>query len=161
MRHLASLALAALVAGCAHPWHALDLQPGTPRDEVLARVGQPTAEVPLPGGGRRLQYSWQPMGQHAVMVDLDAAGRLVQARQVLTADDFARIQPDVWTRADVERAFGPPARVDRVASWSGPVLTYRWTDGSDMFYWIYLDAQGVVRRAHPGMEHANGPADRD
>ncbi|WP_374666147.1 hypothetical protein [Ramlibacter sp.] len=161
MRHLAWLALAALVAGCANPWHALDMAPGTPRDEVLARAGRPTAEVPLPGGGQRLQYSWQPMGQHAVMVDLDAGGRLVQVRQVLTAEDFARIQPDAWTRADVLRAFGPPAREDRVASWPGPVLTYRWTDGSDMFYWIYLDAQGVVRRAHPGMEHANSPADRD
>jgi hypothetical protein len=24
-----------------------------------------------------------------------------------------------------------------------------------MFYWVYLDPQGVVRRAHPGMEFLN------
>jgi hypothetical protein len=41
-----------------------------------------------------------------------------------------------------------------VASWNGPVMTYRWRDaqGANMFYWVYLDPQGVVRRAHPGME---------
>lgn len=62
--------------------------------------------------------------------------------------------PGEWTRADVEREFGPPARIDAVASWNGPVMTYRWRDvqGADMFYWVYLDPQGVVRRAHPGME---------
>lgn len=156
-----SAGLAALLAGCANPWRALDLPVGTPRDEVLARAGQPVAQWPLPGGGQRLQYTLQPMGQQAMAVDLDAGGRLVQARQVLTAAEFARIETGSWTRTDVLRAFGPPAREDRVASWDGPVLTYRWTDGGDMFYWIYLDAQGIVRRAHPGMEHANGPADRD
>ena len=28
-----------------------------------------------------------------------------------------------------------------------------------MFYWVYLDPQGVVRRAHPGMEFVNAPND--
>ena len=75
-------------------------------------------------------------------------------RPALTERDFQRIVTGEWTRADVERAFGPPAGVDGVASWNGPVLTYRWRDrqGADMFYWVYLDPQGVVRRAHPGME---------
>jgi hypothetical protein len=33
-------------------------------------------------------------------------------------------------------------------------MTYRWRDvqGANMFYWVYLDPQGIVRRAHPGME---------
>ncbi|RYF42786.1 MAG: hypothetical protein EOO25_05480 [Comamonadaceae bacterium] len=72
----------------------------------------------------------------------------------LTERDFQRIVPGQWTGADVQREFGRPAGVDRVASWNGPVLTYRWRDrqGADMFYWIYLDPQGVVQRAHPGME---------
>ena len=114
-------------------------------------------------GGERLQYSLQPLGQYAWMVDLDPAGRVVRARQVLNAAEFQRIVPDQWTRADVEREFGPPARVDGVASWSGPVLTYRWRDAdrSDMFYWVYLDDRGVVRRAHQGMEFVNAPNERN
>ena len=125
-------------------------------------MGQPGRALPLPDGGQRLQYSLQPGGQHAWMVDLDPAGRVVSARQVLNERDFNRIVPGTWTRADVEREFGPPARVDGVASWNGPVMTYRWRDvqGADMFYWVYLDPQGVVRRAHPGMEFRDRLFDR-
>ena len=152
---LFSLAAATLlVAACASPFGGAGITPGTPREEVLSRMGQPTRVVPLANGASRLQYSLQPGGQYAWMVDLDAAGRVTGARQVLTEREFNRIVPGQWTRADVEREFGPPARIDRVASWNGPVMTYRWKDlqGADMFYWIYLDPQGVVRRAHPGME---------
>ncbi len=137
------------------------MAPGTPREQVLAQAGQPTRVVPLPGGGQRLQYSLQPGGQHAFMVDLDSAGRLMRARQVLSAAEFERIVVGQWTRDDMEREFGPPAQVDGVRSWDGPVLTYRWTDGSDMFFWVYLDRQGVVRKAHPGMEFVNAPNDRN
>ena len=82
--------------------------------------------------------------------------------QVLTENEFNRIVPGQWTRADVEREFGPPARVDGVASWNGPILTYRWRDlqGANMFYWVYLDPEGVVRRAHPGMEFRDRLFDR-
>jgi hypothetical protein len=154
IKRFGSLAAALLLAGCASPFGAAAIAPGTPRDQVIARMGQPTRVVPLPGGAQRLQYSLQPAGQYAWMVDLDPAGRVTSARQVLDERDFERIVPGQWTRGDVEREFGPPARIDAVANWSGPVLTYRWRDvqGADMFYWVYLDPQGVVRRAHPGME---------
>ena len=154
---------AALLAGCAttHPWNSVDLPPGTPRDQVLARAGQPVRIVPLPDGGQRLQYTLQPLGQYAFMVDLDAGGRLVRSRQVLTPAEFNRIEIDKWTRADIEREFGPPARIDGVSSWQGPIYTYRWYQDGDMFYWVYFDPQGVVRRAHPGIEHVNAPNDRN
>ena len=133
-----------------------DITPGTPRADVIARMGTPTRVVPL-ANGERLQYSLQPAGQYAWMVDLDGAGRVQRVRQVLTAADFQRIVVGQWTRSDVEREFGPPARIDVVGSWSGPIMAYRWSDGSDMFYWVYLDADNVVRRAHPGMELRNTP----
>jgi hypothetical protein len=87
------------------------------------------------------------------MVDLDAAGKVVSARQVLNIRDFSRIEVDKWTRADVEREFGPPAKTDGVASWSGDIMTYRWLDGDQpMFFWVYLDAANVVQRVGQGME---------
>lgn len=159
---LFSLGLAALLlAGCASPFGIAAIAPGTTREQVIAQAGQPTRAVPLADGGQRLQYSLQPMGRFAWMVDLDAGGKVVRAYQALTELNFQRIQPG-WTRADVEREFGPPAWIDGVASWNGPIMTYRWrdTDRSDMFYWVYLDPQGVVRRAHPGMEFVNAPNDR-
>jgi hypothetical protein len=155
------MASALLLAACAGPWNSANIAPGTPREQVLAQSGPPTRVVPLPNGGQRLQYSEQPLGRYAYMVDLDASGRVTGAYQALTEANFNRIQPGTWTLADVEREFGPPALVDGVASWNGPILTYRWRDlaRSDMFYWVYLDPQGVVRRAHPGMEFFNAPND--
>jgi hypothetical protein len=149
--------LAVLLAACAgSPFNGYGMPPGKSRDAVIARLGQPTRVVRLPAG-ERLQYSQQPFGQSAWMVDLDPAGRVLQSRQVLNAVDFNRIEVGKWARDDVEREFGPPAMVDGVASWNGPILTYRWNDGSDMFYFVYLDGRNVVQRAHPGMEFHNAP----
>jgi hypothetical protein len=146
-----ALALAALLAGCATPF---GLEPGASRDAVLARMGRPTAVTPLPAGGERLQYSLQPAGQQAWMADLDAGGRLVRVYNALRADNFERIELGRWTRADLEREFGPPASTDRAGNWNGPILTWRWHDDiTDKLYWVYLDEGGVAQRAHPGTEY--------
>ena len=163
MRLFALTASALLLSACAvGPWNRLNPPPGTPREQVLAQAGSPTRVVPLAAGGQRLVYSMQPMGREVYMIDLDASGRVVGTYQALTEANFNRIEAGKWTAADIEREFGPPAWVDRVASWNGPVLTYRWRDltQSPMFYWVYLDAQGVVGRAHPGMEFVNAPNDQ-
>jgi len=151
---VASVALAALLlSGCA----AERVSPGTPRAEVLAQYGQPSREVAL-ASGSRLQYSFQPAGQQAVMVDLDAAGRVVSSRQVLQSAEFARIGINQWSRADVEREFGRSASIDRVANWPGDIMTYYWKDASqDMFFYVYLDAANVVQRTGQGMDFRKDP----
>jgi hypothetical protein len=129
------------------------VQPGMSHGDVVARMGQPSRVLPLGAGAIRLQYSRQPAGQQVFNVDLDANGRVLQVRQMLVAQEFARIVPDQWTRADVERAFGPPASIDHVANWPADIMTYRWFDVEDMFYWIYLDRNNVVRRTGQGVEY--------
>ncbi|UUZ66710.1 hypothetical protein LP416_16320 [Polaromonas sp. P2-4] len=127
-------------------------QPGMSREDVISRYGAPSRVLPL-GAGTRLQYSGQPAGQTAVMVDLDAAGKVIRAREVLTQAEFSKIEIGKWMRADVEREFGRPASVDHVASWSGDIMTYRWLDGDiNKFFWVYLDAGNVVRRTGEGLE---------
>jgi len=163
MRQLLAVAAVLVLAACAaNAYNAERVPVGASRQDVVARLGQPTRTVAIPGG-ERLQYSLQPFGQFAWMVDLDAAGKVTRVRQVLDTLDFNRIVPGRWTVDDVEREFGPPALIERVGSWNGPILTYRWRDidRSDMFYWVYVDAAGVVQRAHPGMEFINAPADRN
>lgn len=150
VKTVSSLAAAVLLmAGCAFT----PVQPGMSRDQVLASYGAPTRVVPL-GSGTRLQYSRQPAGQSVVMVDLDAAGKVLAVREVMTPQEFARVEPGKWTREDVEREFGPPARVDRVASWPGDIMNYRWRENNtqDMFFWVYLDAGNRVQRTGQGME---------
>jgi hypothetical protein len=162
MRFAALLGAAALLAGCASPWNSMNVPPGATRDDVIARAGQPVGVVALPGGGQRLQYTLQPLGFYAFMVDLDPSGRVVRTRQVMTEQEFLRIEDNRWTRDDVLREFGPPARIDAVRSWTGPVWQYHWyeTGQGPMFWYVYFDPQGVVRRAHPAIEFLNGPADR-
>jgi hypothetical protein len=146
-RILSAALVAGALAGC-----ATSVVPGMTRDEVTARMGKPPRVVALPSG-ERWQYSRQPAGQSAVMVDLDASGRVVSAREVLTENEFNRIQIDRWTRADVEREFGRPALISGVANWPHDIMTYRWrSPTADMFYWVFLDQNQVVRRTQQGMD---------
>jgi len=160
MRRFLLVAAVALVAGCAaSPFGGYNVAPGTTRDAVIARMGSPQRVFRLANGGERLEYSQQPWGQQAYMVDLDGSGRVIRVQQVLNEPNFQRIVPGQWTRDDIEREFGRPAKIDRVTSWPGPVWTYRWKDrvNTDMFYWVYLDANNVVQRAHPGIDVINAP----
>jgi hypothetical protein len=145
----ASAALAALLlSGCA----VVQVKPGTSRADVLARYGQPTREVAI-ANGSRLQYSLLPSGQEAVMVDLDATGRVVSSRQVLQSAEFMRIDINQWNRADVEREFGPPSSIDHVGNWPGDIMTYTWRDvNKDMYFYIYLDGANIVRQTGQGMD---------
>jgi hypothetical protein len=165
LRSLVPTAGAACVLGLAACATGYNLQPGASRDEVMSSMGRPTAVVKLPTGNERLQYSLQPAGQYAYMVDLDSNGRMVSLHQVLNANDLGRLNTvgiGQWTRADVEREYGRPAHIEHVASWDGDIMTYRWNEGPgmDRFYWVYLDPQNVVRRAHPGNETRRGSAPR-
>jgi len=155
---VSAAALAALLAtGCAYN----AVQPGMSREQVFSSYGTPTRTVPL-ASGTRLQYSTQPAGQTAIMVDLDAAGKVVSARQVLNPQDFSRIEIGKWARDDVEREFGRPASIDRVSNWPGDVMTYRWLAADQpMLFWVYLDAGNVVRRVGQGMEFPIRLNDRD
>lgn len=157
-KHCNAVAVLAVLAvtflnGCS----VVQVTPGTPRADVLARYGQPMREVAIPNGAR-LQYSYQPAGQQAVMVDLDAAGRVVSSRQVLQSTEFARIGINQWSRADVEREFGRSATIDRVANWPGDIMTYHWRDASqDMYFYVYLDSANIVQRTGQGMDFRRDP----
>ncbi len=136
------LTLSLLLAGCALP---AKVQPGTPQADVIARLGPPTAVYSLPTG-QRLLYSELPAGFAAYTLDFDAAGRLVRNEQVLTQSRFENIPTGVWTRGDVERTFGPPLRLERVARFDGDIWTYRFRQNSDpRLAHVHIDRAGIVR----------------
>jgi hypothetical protein len=99
------------------------------------------------------------MGRTAWMIDLDTSGRVLNTHQALTAENLNRVVPGQWTLDDVQREFGPPAGVDRIAGWNGSVLNYQWRTETniDMAYAIYVDSHNVVGRAHPIMEYNKVP----
>lgn len=139
------LGLALVLSGCAlMPERLL---PGTPRADIVQRLGAPTGEYPMPDG-TRLQYSRQPAGQQVYNIDLDAQGRLRKVEQVL--DIFwmqQNIALDRWTRDDVLRHMGRPALVERVWSFTGDIWTYRFLEQNNPRQaHVHIDPQGVVRK---------------
>lgn len=151
---VSALGAVVMLGGC-----AVELaRPGMASQDVISQYGAPTRTVPLAGGGSRLQYSRQPAGQSVVMVDLDSAGKVVQSREVMTLQAFSSIVPGQWTRADVEREFGPPGSIGRTGNWPHDIMTYRWRDiTQDKFYWVFLNSAGVVDRTQQGVEFINVP----
>ena len=92
----ATLVLTVVCTGCAiNP-----PQPGAARDEVLRAWGAPTARYGLPEGAERLEYATGPFGRTTWMVDISAAGRVQQARQVLNEADFLRVQSTIDLKRD-------------------------------------------------------------
>ena len=148
--------LIGLLAACAQPGR---VTPGTPAADVLRELGAPTARYALPGGGERLQYSMQPAGQSVYNIDTDATGRVARVEQALNEALFGqRIQPNVWTRADVLREYGPPARTMRVHSFHGDVWVWRYLDGPTWrLLFIDVDPEGRVRGYSSGDENLPDP----
>ncbi|TAN12729.1 MAG: hypothetical protein EPN34_03800 [Burkholderiaceae bacterium] len=153
-RHALIAALMALVlGGCALFSNVADVAPGTPQAAVLATYGQPTARYPATATeGARWQYSLEPSGQAVYNVDFDAAGRVVHAEQALNEGLFGqRIKVGHWTRADVLREYGPPARTMEVHNFNGIIWVYRYTNGPTWrLLYIDIDPAGIVQSYSEG-----------
>lgn len=88
-----------------------ELEPGRSTEvDVRDRFGTPDNVWDTGGGLRTFEYNRQPAGQTNYMIDIGADGRLVAVRQVLTPENFARIQPGM-DMAEVRRLLGKPAKV--------------------------------------------------
>lgn len=118
---LAGGVLALLATGCAQRPPA----PGTAADEVRRAWGTPTGTYTLPGGGTRLEYATGPYGRTTWMIDLDAAGRVARARQVLTPETLFALPAGTLDRAALQRELGRPGEVRGVHG------------GGQTWYWRY------------------------
>ncbi|HMN21803.1 MAG TPA: hypothetical protein PKA16_10465 [Ottowia sp.] len=157
---LGSAIVALLLAGCALFPDPERVAPGTPVAQVLEQLGRPSAHFPAGGGmDERLQYSYQPGGQRVINLDLDDRGRVVRVEQVLNEALFAqRIEPDRWTRADVLREYGPPARIEQVHNFHGDIWVWRYLTGPTWrLLFIDIDPTGVVRGWSTGDEPLSDP----
>lgn len=101
--------VAVLSAGC-DPQRISELQPGVSTEaDVRARFGQPEAIWEGPGGGHVLEYNRNPAGQVNYMIAIGPDGKLVAVNQVLTPENFARVQPGM-PMEQVRRMLGKPAK---------------------------------------------------
>ncbi len=139
---LAGMAL--LLGACASPTPIA----GTPRDEVLRSWGTPTATYLLPdysgGAGQRLEYASGPFGRHTWMIDLDSAGRVAKARQVLSEAEFFQVQsaPQLSSE-ELLRWIGTPGE-RRGAHRGGQTWSWRYPTNDCLWFQASIDPQGQV-----------------
>jgi hypothetical protein len=101
----AALALAACASYSGH-----NLQPGiSTADEVIGTMGQPAMAWRDADGREQLAYPRGPFGWQTFMAYIGPDGRLQTIVQVLTLQQFARIEYGRSTDQDVLRLIGPPS----------------------------------------------------
>lgn len=135
------LGAAVLLGACATP-----VPPAaTSRADVLRAWGPPTAIYALPQGGERLEYATGPWGKQTWMIDLDAAGRVTQARQVLTEAELFRLQSAQGLKADdVLRWIGSPGE-RRKARGGGQLWSWRYDTNDCLLFQASLSAGGELQ----------------
>ncbi|MCM2490697.1 hypothetical protein EFP18_05975 [Burkholderia glumae] len=138
-------AAATLLAGCAQPWQRY--QVGEDQSALVARLGPPREVYDLPGGGKRLMWPTQPMGETTTTADIDAAGKVIGMRQALQPSEFYRAEIGKWKKADVLVNFGRPEETSYFPLMKREVWTYRYLEDNVwyMLYSFYFDDQGILR----------------
>ena len=133
-----ALGLTALLVACATPPPA----PGAARADVLKSWGPPTASYALAPAGERLEYATGPYGRTTWMIDLDAAGRVTQARQVLGYSELMLFQQQTGlTRDEVLRRIGSPGE-RRAARGGGELWSWRYPTNDCLWFQVSVARDG-------------------
>ena len=140
-----------LLTGC-DPQRISELVPGRSTEvDVRDRFGVPDNVWDVGGGVRTFEYNRQPAGQTNYMIDIGADGRLVAVRQVLTPENFARIQVGM-DMAEVRRLLGKPAKVTPFDLKQEIHHDWRYLDGPNtaMMFTVVTDRGLRVLRTQSG-----------
>jgi putative hemolysin len=135
---LCCLAVAVVLAACASPGPA-DLKPGATAAEISAQMGSPRATYALPNGGKRLEFAGR--GARTYMLDVDAAGRLVDAVQVLNEDNFRNIRAGM-TREQVLMTLGQPNQIGPGGRMGGQVWSYNFQNTQCLWFQVAIGDDG-------------------
>jgi hypothetical protein len=146
-----------VLAGCAQ----LPPAPGLERAELLRTWGAPTARYTLEGGLERLEYASGPYGRTTWMMDIDASGRVTQARQVLNEAEFLAVQSATALRRDgLLRWLGTPGE-RRHGGWAGgEVWSWRYPTNDCLWFQASVADDGRVTGAAYGTDpRCDAPSD--
>lgn len=151
-------ALLALVGGCDNQ-AIRELEEGVSTEaDVRARFGAPENVWDAPGG-RVFEYNRQPQGQKNYMITIGPDGRMAALRQVLTPENFARVQPGM-AMEDLRKLLGKPAKVTPYALKRETEWEWRWVqppNSSMVFSATLNDDQRVLRSGSTADRGAEAP----
>lgn len=145
-----SLVIAGLM-GC-DPRRISELEEGVSTEaDVRARFGEPEAiwdAGPAGPAGRVFEYNRQPAGQKNYMTTIGPDGKMAALRQVLTPENFARVQPGM-AMEDLRKLLGKPAKVTPYALKRETEWEWRWVQppNTDMVFTAVLSDQQFVLRS--------------
>ena len=121
---------------------------GMSRDELIARTGQPEMERHL-DEGVRLEFPRGPYGRQTWFIYFDSSGRVSRAEQVLTEQNFGRINPGM-AQDEVRLLLGRPGEVQMLGRARGIVWNYRYENNSCLWFQVELSLEQQVRSAGYG-----------
>lgn len=149
-----------LLGACANPWQRFAA--GDDVSRVTAALGAPKETYALPNGGQRLMWPTRPLGETTTAADVDASGKLLSIRQILTNTSFAQAEVDKWTKDDVLVHFGKPEETAYFPLMKRAVWSYRYMDNDVwyMLYHFYFDDSGVLRQTQKSPDPLHDPQSR-
>ncbi len=135
------------LVGC-DPQRIKELEEGVSTEsDVRQRFGEPENVWDAPNG-RVFEYNRQPAGQKNFMITIGPDGKMSALRQVLTPENFARVQPGM-AMEDLRKLLGKPAKVTPYALKRETEWEWRWVQppNSAMVFSVVLNADQRVLRS--------------
>jgi hypothetical protein len=104
----ATLLAALVLVACDRP---SKLEEGVSTEvEVRKEFGEPVTVTVLPDGSRIMEYPRQPEGWTNYLITIGADGKMSALRQLLNADNLARVKPGL-TQNEVRTLLGRPMKM--------------------------------------------------
>jgi SmpA / OmlA family len=96
--------------------------------DVRAKFGEPEKVWDAPNGGKTFEYSRQPAGHKNYMITIGTDGKMSALRQVLSRENFAKVQPGM-AMEDVRKLLGRPMKITPYELKREIHYDWRWMDG--------------------------------
>ena len=115
--------------------------------DVRARFGEPEKIWDAPDGGRTFEYNRQPAGYRNYMITIGTDGKMSALRQVLTPQNFAKVQPGMMME-EVRKMLGKPARITPFERQGEVAYDWRYLESPNthMVFTVFFDRDYRVLR---------------
>ena len=115
--------------------------------DVRARFGEPEKIWDAPDGGRTFEYNRQPAGHRNYMITIGTDGKMSALRQVLTTQNFAKVQPGMMME-EVRKMLGKPARITPFERQGEVAYDWRYLEppNTHMVFTVFFDRDYRVLR---------------
>ena len=115
--------------------------------DVRARFGEPEKIWDAPDGGRTFEYNRQPAGHRNYMITIGTDGKMSALRQVLTSQNFAKVQPGMMME-EVRKMLGKPARITPFERQGEVAYDWRYLEppNTHMVFTVFFDRDYRVLR---------------